>query len=98
MVNGVQKTLDRSTTGTSQRQTVGASVHRARTSQLPDREEDLKETDQVSLEKYLGFFLNSGKESDLNGSSMKTLRVCLARTEDLTSCRYSVKWMRGVRH
>lgn len=95
MVSGVQRTLDRSTERTYQERTAGASERRVRTSRLREREKDLRETDQVSLEKYLGFFLNSGKESDLNGSSMKTLRVCLARTEDLTSCRYSVKWIGG---
>ena len=46
-----------------------------------------------SFEKYLGCSVNSKKKIDLSGLSTKTLRECLAATEDLTSLQFSLKWM-----
>ena len=95
MANGAQQTLEKSITETYRKRIAGASGHLARISVLQELEEALKETDQVSLEKYLGCFLNSGKKIDPNGLSMKMLRVCLARTKDLTTFPYSVSLTRG---
>lgn len=95
MENGVQMTLEQWMPQIFQKQTVGASERLVRTSQWPESGEDLKETDPHSLEKYLESLEKQGKRINLNGSSMKMLKECLAATEDLTSCPYSLNWMWG---
>ena len=95
MGNGVQLTLEEWMPQIFQKQTVGALEHPVKISPLPEKGEDLRETDHRSLEKYLESLKRSGKRISLNGSSMKTLRECFQATEDLTSCPYSLSWMWG---
>lgn len=95
MENGVQLTLEQWMPQIFQRQTAGVLEPHARISLSEVKEEDLTETEALSLEKYLGSLKRFGKKIDPNGSSMKTLRECLAVTEDLTSCPYSLKWIGG---
>lgn len=54
-----------------------------------------KETEAVSSEKYLESLPRSGKRINLNGSSMKMLRECLAAIKDLTSFPYSLNLTGG---
>ena len=93
--NGAQLTLEQLMPEIFQRQTVGVSVHHARTSHLPENEKDLTETEVVSLEKFLGSSTNSKKKINPNGLSMRMLRECLAATEDLIISQYSVNWIGG---
>lgn len=67
----------------------------AKTSQSLESEQDLKETEVVSLEKYLGCCGKRGKKIDLNGLSMRTLKECLAQTEDSIISTYSLRWIGG---
>lgn len=95
MVNGVQMTLEQWMPEIFQKQIVGVSELPVRTSLLPEKEKALREIDHPSLENYLESLEKSGKKISLNGSSMKMLRECLAATEDLISCPYSLSWMWG---
>lgn len=95
MENGVQMTLEQWMPQIFQRQTVGVLEPHAKISLLPEKGEGSRETDPPSLEKYLESLERSGKKISLNGSSMKMLRECLAATEDLISCPYSLSWMWG---
>ena len=97
MENGVQLTLEQWMPEIFQKQTVGVSAPLAKISALPEEELGSKETEAVSLEKYLGSLKKSGKKIDPNGLSMKMLEECLAVTEDLTLCPYSLNFIGGVR-
>lgn len=67
----------------------------AKTSQSLESEQDSKGTEVVSLEKYLGCCGKRGKKIDLNGLSMRTLKECLAQTEDSIISTYSLRWIGG---
>lgn len=95
MVNGVQMTLEQWMPEIFRKQTVGVSELPVRTSPLLEKEKALKETGHLSLERYLESLEKSGKRINLNGSSMKMLRECLAATEDLTICPYSLNFGGG---
>ena len=82
MVNGTQVTLWQWMPEACPMQTVGHSERRARTSALPENEQDLMETDQVSYEKFLDSWKKCKKKINLNGLSMKMLRECLVLIRD----------------
>ena len=51
-----------------------------------------KETEALSLEKYLESCGKLKKKIDPNGLSMKMLKECLAATKDLTTFPFSLQW------
>lgn len=71
---------------------VGASAHPAKISQLQENEQDLTATEVPSFERYFDLCGKKGKKISPNGLFMKTLRECLAATEDLTSLPFCLKW------
>ena len=95
MENGTQMTLEQYMPEIFQEQIYGVLEHHAKTSQLPDTEQDWKVTEAPSLERYLESSGKSQKKIDPNGLSTKMLRECLAVTEDGIISQYSWKWMRG---
>ena len=95
MENGVQMTLDQWMPQIFQKQTAGASAPLAKISLSQEGEPVSKETEAVLSEKYLESLPKSGKRINLNGSSMKMLRECLAAIKDLTSFPYSLNLTRG---
>ena len=90
--NGTQVTLEQWMPGACPKQTVGHSAHPAKISVLPEREQDLTETDRALYEKFLDCWKNKKKKTDLNGLSMRMLRECFLATEDSTICQSSLKW------
>ena len=92
MENGIQLIFDLSQVTTYQPQTAGASERLVKTSPLPEKEPDLKETEAHLSEKYSEYSRKSPKKIVPNGLSTKMLRECLAAIEGGTSEQYSLKW------
>ena len=92
MENGTQMTLEMWTPEDCPKQIDGYSVHRARTSQSPENEQDWTETDRALYEKFLDSWKNRKSKTDLNGLSMKMLRECFLATKDSTICQSYLKW------
>ena len=96
MESGIQMTLEMFMPTACPWLISGASERLARISPLPDTEQDSKEIEALSLEKYLGFLTNTKKKViNPNGLSTRTLKECIAQTEDSIISQYSVKWTRG---
>ena len=91
-MNGTQMTLEQLNPKTFRNQIVGVLGHRAKTSALPEKEQDCQEIEAVLYRKFLECWKKGKKKIDLNGLSTKTLRECFLRTEDLTTCQSSLKW------
>lgn len=90
--NGMQATLGQWMPEACQKQIVGHSAHRVRTSQSPENEQGWTETDQALYEKFLDSWKNKKSKTDLNGLSMRMLRECFLQKEDSTICQSSLKW------
>lgn len=67
----------------------GSLEHPAKTSVLQEKDKDLQEIDQALWERFFDSSEKPKKEIDLNGLSMKTLKGCLAATEDETFSKSS---------
>ena len=92
MENGMQMIYGRSGEAIPRRQTAGASGHRASHSASQESGQGLK-GNQDLFGRYFASCGKRGKNIDLNGLSMKTLRECFQAAEDLTTLPYSLKWM-----
>ena len=93
MENGIQMTLEMWMPEAFQKPIAGVSERLVKTSLLQGNGRGLTETEAPSLEKYLESLGKLKKKVDLNGLSTKMLRECLAATEDLTTLKFSLRWM-----
>lgn len=70
----------------------GVSEHPVKTLASQENGQDLTATEVPSFGRYFDLCGKKGKKINPNGLSMKTLRECLAATEDLTSLPFCLKW------
>lgn len=95
MENGIQMTLEMFMPGMFHEQTVGASERLVKISALPDTELEWKETEALSLEKFLESSKNSQKKIDPNGLYTRMYLECSQAIRDGIISQYSLKWTRG---
>ena len=96
MANGTQMTLEEWMPEIFQKPIAGASDSLVRTSLLPEKELDSTENDHLFSSKLCDC-LTKGKRMDLaslDTFSLRTLKTFLASTEDSTSQKFSLRWMK----
>ena len=94
MENGTQTILEECLQETYQKQTVGASDFRVKTSLSQESSSDFKETVQACFSELYTLSDNSKKKIDPLIFSLRTLKICLALMEDGISPDCSLKWNR----
>lgn len=96
MGNGFQMTLEEFLQQACPGQNAGASDHPAKASASQESGPGLKGKAGWSG-KYSDYYMNSGKKIDPGGSSMRTLKECLAQMEDGIMPQSSLLWtMQGM--
>lgn len=95
MAYGTEKTYEQLTLGSFLEPTSTALDHRAKIFHSLVTDKDLKETEVLSLDKYLDLSAKSLKKCDPNGLSMRMLRECFRATEEKIISQFSMKWTGG---
>ena len=96
MENGTELISDQYGQMMFQGLTVGVSAHPVKISASQENEQDLTATEVPSFGRYFDLCGKRGKKISPNGLSMRTLRECLAATEDLTSLPFCLNGRTGV--
>lgn len=92
MENGTQMTLDPLIQETSQKQTVGVSDSRVRTSQWQENNLDSTDIVQVCFSQLQNLLENSRKKIDPSTYLLRTLKTYLVLMQDLTLPNFSLNW------
>lgn len=92
MASGMQMTLEEYMPEICPKQTVGASDFLAKTYQSAESNKGFTETVQASFSELLDFFKTSKKKIDLNGCSLKMLKICTLFMEDGILPESSLNW------